>query len=326
MKKKRFNGPIGQRIKQHLELRKSLGFIYRSVKYDLDEFDCHLAKHFPKCKTISREMIISYLDCTHHFQPKTRVQKVVNLRQFCRFMFQFDPNTYIPEKGLIGPAEVQVKPHIFTEDEIVKLIEQTENLYRKHKLLPHTYATIIALLWVTGMRIGEVVNLKIEDIDTINGIIYVRETKFFKSRLIPISESSTQALIKYRKKRKKFGYSEEPGTPFFFNNRGKPCITATAPRTIKMLMIRAGLKTIQGKIPRVHDIRHTFATRWLLDFYQSGKDPTACLPVLATYLGHANIANTQVYLHPSIELLNIAGKKLQSYTHSLQGDSHEKSK
>lgn len=294
MKKQRFNGPIGQRIKQHLELRKSLGFIYKSVEYSLDAFDCHLAKHFPKCKTISREMILSYLDSRSYLQSTSRHQELVNLRQFCRFMFQFDPNTYIPEKGLIGPAKVQAKPHIFTEDEIIMLIRQAKKIHMKYKLLPHTYETMIALLWVTGMRIGEVVNLKIEDIDTDNGIIHVRQTKFFKSRLIPLSKSSTQALIKYKKKRSKFGYSEEPGTSFFLNNRGKPCITATAPRTIKALMIKANLKTIQGKTPRVHDIRHTFATRWLLDFYQSGKDPTAYLPVLATYLGHANIANKLV--------------------------------
>lgn len=118
----------------------------------------------------------------------------------------------------------------------------------------------------------------------------------------------------YKLQRAKFGYSEKPGAPFFFNYRGKPCITATTPRMIRHLMIQVGLRTSQGKIPRVHDIRHSFATRWLLDFYKSNKDPIAYLPVLATYLGHANIANTQVYLHPSIELLNIAGQQLQAFT------------
>ena len=326
MNKQRFNGPIGQYIKKHLELRKSLGFIYKSATYNLDAFDCHLAKNFPKCKTISREMVISYLNCINNLKPKTKEQQVGSLRQFCRFMFQFDPNTYIPEKGLTGPATVQIKPHIFTENEIINLIKQTKILRGRHTLLPDTYATIISLLWVTGMRIGEVVNLKIEDIDTTNGIIYIKQTKFFKSRLIPLSESSIQAIIQYKRKRATFCYSEEPGTPIFFNNRGKPCITATVPREIKALMIKAGIKTIQGKTPRVHDIRHTFATRWLLDFYQKGKDPTAYLPVLATYMGHTNIANTQVYLHPSIELLNMASKKLQSYTKFFQGESHETKK
>ena len=127
-------------------------------------------------------------------------------------------------------------------------------------------------------------------------------------------------LDEYKKQREKFNYPEETTTPFFFNNRGNPCITATTPKTIRVLMIKAGLKNIQGKTPRVHDIRHTFATRCLSKLYQSGKDPTTYLPVLATYLGHANIANTQVYLHPSIELLNIASQKVRLYAESFPGE------
>lgn len=328
MKKQRFNGPMGKWMEQHLALRRSLGFIYRTTEYTLDAFDQHLASNFPHCQTISREMVISYLNATHHEKPGTRSQKVSDLRQFSRFMFQFDPDTYIPEKGLVGPAKTQIKQHIFTEEEIIKLIKQAKNfrVRKKNALLPHTYATIIGLLWVTGMRIGEVVRLKIEDVDTVDGILYVRQTKFFKSRLIPLSRSTIQALLTYKEQRAEFGYSEEPGTPFFFNYRGKSCITATTPRVIKSLMEKIGLKTIQGTTPRVHDIRHSFATRWLLDLYKSNKDPTVYLPVLATYLGHANIANTQLYLHPSIELMNIAGQQLQNYTLSFLGENHETKK
>jgi len=323
MKKKRFNGPMGKWIEQHLALRRSLGFIYRSVEYTLDAFDQHLANHFPYCQTISREMVISYFGSTHHHQPGTRSQQVSNLRQFCRFMFQLDPKTYIPEKGLVGPRIIQIKPHIFTEEDIIKLIAQAKKLrVKENTLLPYTYTTIIGLLWVTGMRIGEVIQLKIEDVDTIDDILYVRQTKFYKSRLIPLSASTSKALKTYKEQRARFGYNEEPGTPFFFNYRGT-CITATTPRTIMALMEKVGLKTIQGTTPRVHDLRHSFATRWLSDFYKSNKDPTAYLAVLATYLGHANIANTQVYLHPSIELMNIAGQQLQAYTNSFLGETNE---
>jgi integrase/recombinase XerD len=329
MKKKRFNGPIGKWIKQHLALRKSLGFIYKSAEYDLDAFDQHLKNYFPNCKTISRQMVIRYLETTKKHMPLTRAHHITNLRQFCRFMFQRDPNTYIPEKKLLGPAKVQVKPYIFTKNDIVALIYQAKQFHGKsiHALLPDTYVTIIGLLWVTGMRIGEVLRLKVEDVDTVNGIIYIRQTKFFKSRIIPLSSLSIKALITYKNKRASFGYSEISGTPFFFNNRKKPCITSTTSRTIVELIRQTGLKNIHGKTPRVHDIRHSFATNWLLDFYRSGKDPTAYLPVLATYMGHANISNTQVYLHPSIELLNIAGQQLQSYiTSVLGGKNHEKRK
>lgn len=313
MRKQRLYGPMGKWIKQHLDLRHSLGFIYKKDMYYLDQFDQYLAKHYSDCTTITRDMIVGYLETTISLAPSSRHDHVTCLRQFCRFMFQFDIDTYIPEKGLIEPKHVQIKVHIFTEEEILKIIQQANNLKGQKGLLSKTYATIIGLLWVTGMRIGEIVNLKVEDVDTDTGIIYIRQTKFFKSRLIPLSTSSVWTLKNYKQERRNCGYSENPGTHFFYSKRGTHCITHTVSGTIKELMIRAGIKTLQGKVPRVHDIRHSFATRWILDFYQSGKDPMKYLAVLATYMGHANITNTQVYLHPSTDLLSIAGNQLQTY-------------
>jgi len=320
MKKQRFTGPMGSWIVQHLALRRSLGYIYASAEYTLDAFDQFLDEHFPNCKVITRQMIVGYLDTTHHKLPLTRADHVSVLRQFCRFMLQFDLATYIPEKGLVGPAKVQIKPYIFTQEDIDKIMQQAMQLNVKSKILADTYKTIIGLLWVTGMRIGEVIRLKIEDIDTTQGILTVKQSKFFKSRAIPLQPSTTQKLVDYLERRLSCGYGNAPSEPVFINNRGKPCTISTTPRTLRTLMARAELKTHQGRTPRVHDLRHSFATKWLMDIYQSGKDPNIYVPVLATYLGHANIANTQVYLHPSLELLGIAGEKLYSYVHLNQGE------
>lgn len=321
MKKQRFTGPMGSWMIQHLALRRSLGYRYVGAEYTLDAFDQFLDGHFPNCKVITRQMVVGYLDTTHHRAPLTRADHVSVLRQFCRFMLQFDLATYIPEKGLVGPAKVQVKPYIFTQEEVVRIMQQAMQLNVKSKILPYTYRMIIGLLWVTGMRIGEVVRLKIEDIDSDNGILTIRQTKFFKSRMIPLLPSTTQRLIDYLELRLRYGYDNTPTDSVFINNRGKPCTLSTTPKTLRTLMIRAGLKTDQSNTPRVHDLRHSFATRWLMDIYQSGKDPNIYLPVLATYLGHTNIANTQVYLHPSLELLGIAGEKLYSYVHLNQRGS-----
>jgi len=321
MKKQRFTGPMGSWMIQHLALRRSLGYLYVSSEYTLDAFDQFLDRHFPNCKVITRQMVVSYLDTTCHKQPLTRADHVSVLRQFCRFMLQFELTTYIPEKGLVGSARVQVKPYIFTQEEVSRIMQQAMQLNVRSKILPYTYSMIIGLLWVTGMRIGEVVRLKIEDIDTDNGILTIRQTKFFKSRMIPLLPSTTQKLIDYIERRSCCGYNKIPTNSVFINNRGKPCTISTTPRTLRTLMSRAGLKTDQNRTPRVHDLRHSFATRWLMDIYQSGKDPNIYLPVLATYLGHANIANTQVYLHPSLELLGIAGEKLHSYIRSNLGGS-----
>lgn len=313
MKKQRFTGPMGNWMVQHLTLRRSLGYLYVSAEYTLNAFDQFLNEHFPNCKVITRQMVIGYLDTTHHKSSLTRADHVSDLRQFCRFMLQFDLTTYIPEKGLVSPGKVQVKPYIFTQEEVCKVMQQATQFKVKNEILPYTYKTIIGLLWTTGMRIGEVIRLKIEDIDTKNGLLTIRQTKFYKSRMIPLLPSTTQKLIDYLNRRSHCGYENKPAAPVFINNRGKPCTISTTPKTLRMLFDRAGLKTEQNRLPRVHDLRHSFATRWLTDIYQLGKDPNIYLPVLATYLGHSNLANTQVYLHPSLELLGIAGEKLHSY-------------
>lgn len=319
MKKQRFTGPMGQHMLEHLALRRSMGYIYKGAEFALDAFDVFLAMRFPDMTVITRQMIIDYLDSTRELLPLTRACQVSILRQFCRFMFQFDQRTYIPEKGLIPAGSVQVKPHIFTAEEIQQLILQAGRLNVKSKLLSATYATIIGLLWVTGMRIGEVVRLKIQDIDVSEHMIYVRQSKFYKSRAIPLLPSSTKQLHDYLILRAKLGYPYRPEEFVFVNNRGKPCTIATTPRTIKQIIKRAGIKTRQNTTPRVHDIRHSFATRWLMEIYHSGQDPNIILPVLATYMGHANITNTQVYLHPNVELLGKAGDKLRLHNLTIQG-------
>lgn len=311
--KRRFRGPMGSWMKRHLKLRRSLGFVYDGAEYSLDEFDRYLKKRFPKCKTITREMVVSYLETTKNVATKTRAGRVTCLRQFCRFMLQFDPDTYIPETGLVPPAVIQVKPYIFSEADVIKLMTFARQMAPRPPLLPHTYETMIGLLWTTGLRIGEVVRLNIEDVDLEDGILCIKQTKFFKSRLVPLSPSVVEALREYKDRRNKAGHSPTPDAPFFVNRRRKRCITATAPRTIKGLIRYLGFKNVQGRYARVHDLRHAFATRWLGDLYRTGKDPTAYLPVLATYLGHANIANTQTYLHPSKETLSGAGEKFNLY-------------
>lgn len=326
MKNQRFAGPMGNWMVQHLTLRRSLGYLYVSAEYTLEAFDQFLDENFPTCEVITRQMVIGYLDTTHHKASSTRAAHVSDLRQFCRFMLQFDLATYIPEKGLVRPGKVQIKPYIFTQKEICTVMLQATRFKVKSKILPHTYKTIIGLLWTTGMRIGEVIRLKIEDIDTKNNLLTIRQTKFYKSRLIPLMPSTTQKLIDYLSRRSHCGYDNTPAAPVFINNRGRPCTISTTPKTLQTLFDRAGLKTDQNRLPRVHDLRNSFATRWLMDIYQLGKDPNIYLPVLATYLGHSNLANTQVYLHPSLELLGIAGEKLHSYLQSNQEVDNEKSK
>lgn len=199
--------------------------------------------------------------------------------------------------------------HYNSEVQIRDLIARSNTLGPAGSLVPHTYAAIIGLLWVSGCRIGEVVQLNVEDVDLEAGCLHIRQTKFFKSRLVPLSPSSIQALLPYQERRTQAVGKAGPQDPFFVNRDGRRCDKSTAGKTLQGLIRKEGWRTAQGYVPRVHDIRHSFATHALASFYRAGKDPGALLPVLATFLGHSHIANTHIYLHPSLALLREAGRR-----------------
>jgi len=310
---KEFSGPFSSYMESFLNLRRSLGFIYERVEYCLYDFDQYLLKNFPNVKVVSRKIVTDYLKTTCHLSSTTRSDRVSDLRQFLKFLFQFNTDTYIPEKSLVPPRKVKLKPHIYTEGQLLRLMEAARGLPPAGSLRPHTYVTIIGLLWVSGLRIGEVVRLNTEDVDLEQGLLHIRQTKFFKSRIVPISISTTDALSYYIKKRDFFCNNLKSINPFFVNQRLVRCNKHTIQSTFRELATKINLKTPQGTFPRLHDFRHSFATRWIDDLYKSGKDPNAYLPILATYLGHANIANTQVYLHMSMGLLHNAGERLRKY-------------
>jgi len=316
---KEFSGPFSSYMKSFLNLRRSLGFILKKTEYCLYDFDLYLLKKFPNAKVVSRKIIEGYLKTTCQLHSTTRSDRVSVLRQFLKYLFQYNTDTYIPEKSLVPTPRVKLKPHIYTKRQVLRLMEAARSLPPAGLLRSHTCATIIGLLWVSGLRISEVVHLNTEDVDLEQGLLHIRQTKFFKSRIVPISKSTVAALDAYKKKKNSLGYSSTNTSPFFVNRRAKRYPTSNIQHTFHDLVVKLNFKTTQGGFPRLHDFRHTFATRWIDDLYKSGKDPNAYLPILATYLGHTNIANTQVYLHMSMDLLHNAGEKLYKYIKIILG-------
>jgi len=317
--KNKLTGPMGQRMKRYLALQRSFGLALKSTEGILDAFDRYLTVHFPNAKRVTRNSIIGYLKTTCHLHSETRRHYLACLRQFCRFLFHLNPKTYIPEKHLLPPGKIKIRSHIYSETEFEGILRAARQLGPPHSLRPHTSTTIFSLLWVTGMRISEVLNLNLGDVDLEAGVIHIRQTKFYKSRLIPLAPSSTAALRQYRNRRARYGHSRHATAPFFVNQRGKRCGSRGIQHVFCDIVGQLEIKTAQGRRPRIHDFRHSFATRWLNEFSKSGKDPTTHLPILATYLGHSNIANTQVYLRPSMELLQTAGQQFNNHIHHRKG-------
>lgn len=314
--KKDFIGPIGPLMKQYLELRRSVGFALRGdYEHVLGQFALYLAEHFPHAETITRSMVIGYLSSMKHLSVSTRSDYLSKLRQFCRFLHLYHPETYIPEKKLESRAKGMRTPYIYSREEVTRLMLAAMQLSPPGSLRPHTYATIIGLLWATGLRLKEALSLNLEDIDYNEGILHIRDSKFSKSRFVPLAGSTTNILHDYCCLRALYGHDQGPTAPFFINERDRRCTPSTVRHTFLELVRKLGMRTDQGGNPRLYDFRHTFATLTILEAYQSGKDPSACLPVLATYLGHVNIAHTEVYLHPLPDLLTIAGDRFYEHIH-----------
>jgi site-specific recombinase XerD len=311
-------------MKRHLQLRRSLGYELRTAEIALDQFDAYAAAAFPDSQKVTRAMITGYLQKISGLNPVTRHSQLSVLRQFCRFLFQLDPENYIPEGHLLPAAKSDFQPHIYTLNEVVQLMDAARRLPPTGSLRPHTYATLIGLLWASGLRGGELVRLNLEDVDLDKGVLHVRQTKNFKSRLVPLTDSARIALLAYRDVRARLGMVQHPQSPFFINERKHRCARRTVIGTFRMLTRRLGLTSAYGREPRLHDLRHTWATRCLAGVYKTGQDPNAALPVLATYLGHVNIACTTIYLHPATELLVQAGTRfLDHVTATTTGGSNE---
>ena len=311
--KARLTGPLGNLMKRHLQLRRSLGYELRTAEIALDQFDAYAADAFPDSQTVTRPMITGYLQKISDLHPITRHSQLSVLRQFCRFLFQLDPQNYIPERHLLPAAKSDFQPHIYTVNEVVQLMDAAQRLPPAGSLRPYTYSTLIGLLWASGLRGGELVRLNLEDVDLEKGVLHIRQTKNFKSRLVPLADSVRVALLAYRDVRARLGMEPYPQSPFFINERKHRCARRTVIGTFRMLTRELGLTSAYGREPRLHDLRHTWATRCLARIYADGQDPNAALPVLATYLGHVNIACTTIYLHPAIELLVQAGARFQDY-------------
>ncbi len=313
MNKTQLSGPLGDLIKRHLQLRRSLGYQLRRAESTLDHFDIYVERNFAECPTVTRPMVIGYLKTISNVHLITRHKRLAILRQFCRFLFQLNPATYIPEAHLLPAAKSDFKPHIYTLTEVNDLMGAAHRLPPLGSLRPYTYSTLIGLLWASGMRGGELVRLNMEDVDLEKGVLHIRQTKNCKSRLVPLADSTRLALLAYREVRSQLGMDQNPQSAFFINERKRRCAHRTVDATFRMLTRELGLTSAYGREPRLHDLRHTWATRCLAKLYQTGKDPNAELPVLATYLGHMNIACTTVYLHPSTDLLVQAGTRFQDH-------------
>lgn len=306
-------GNVGKLMQDHLALRVSMGIVGNAETVVLHQFNCFLHKQYPKLKIPNRYSILHFLDTKKDLTAWGRRNAVIHIRQFCRFLNQRGISCYVPDKTLT--PKLTYKPRYFPLhiDDVRALVKGMRIIRANKPFVGLTYSTMVGLLWCTGMRRKEVINLNHGDINLKERTILIRESKFRKTRMIPIDKSVVKILEKYLEQKKKLKYAIGPNVPFFVNLTGTRVRGGNLQHAFKRVIKRIGLVNKDGSHPVLHDLRHNFATQTLRRLYSDGErwPSQTVLNVLATYLGHTNMVYSQYYLHPDFDLLLKASQKFE---------------
>lgn len=296
-------------VKEYLAVRRALGYELRLAGAALHNFVSFLSKE--GASFITTELALRWATLSVNAQPAQWSNRLSMVRQFTQYQCSIDPRTEIPPKGLLPHRYHRKPPYIYSNNEIKRLVKAAKQLFSPKGLKGWTYSTLFGLLAVTGMRISEPIGLDQRDVDLQNDVITIRNTKFGKSRLIPIHQSTRLVLQKYVCLRDRiFPKPKSPG--FFVSEQGTRLLDCTVRWTFVKLSHKIGLrKPSDSHGPRLHDLRHRFATRTLINWYRASINVENQMHVLATYLGHRHVTDTYWYLSSIPELLQLATMRME---------------
>jgi integrase/recombinase XerD len=297
---------LHQAVADYLGVRRALGSKLGGYDRLLADFAAYLEA--AGATTVTSELAVAWArlpgDDAH---PAYLGRRLCVVRGFARHLQAFDPATEVPPAELLPMRECRVVPYLYSEADIAALMDAARLL--TPALRAATYETLIGLLTVTGMRIGEAIRLDLGDVDWDEGLLTIRDSKFDKSREVPLHPTTTDALAAYARLRDKLCPRPKDAS-LLVSAAGTRLVYVTVRHTFSRLARRAGLEARSQRCrPRPHGLRHTFASTVLLEWYRAGIDVQAHLPLLSTYLGHANPSSTYWYLSAVPELLALAAER-----------------
>lgn len=297
---------IRDNLAEYIAFRRALGTQLKEPAVTLGHFLDFLESQ--GAEVITTKLAVQWAQKPERVQRSTWARGLSTVRRFATWVSATEPRTEIPPRGLIEARHRRNTPYIYSEQEIENLMAEAAGLPSTNGLRGLSLSTLIGLLASTGLRPGEGPALELDDVDLHTGVLTIRQTKFGKSRLVPIQDSTRDALARYAKERDRI-FPCPRSQAFFVSERGTRWKSSAVRRTFVTVSRAIGLRepgARLGRGPRLQDLRHTFATRRLLEWYRAGLDVGRQMPKLATYLGHVTVANTYWYIQSVPELLSLA--------------------
>jgi len=302
-----FSSPIASALERFLAFKRAAGCRYQNEAYALGRLDRFLVQHLaPVDPVISLEVIRAYVARSGHESESSRAGRLSLIRQVCRFLALEDPRTAIPGPRFLGIHRRPFVPRVLTREEGRRFLETCTTFASPHRspLCNTILGTALGLLYLTGLRAGEALHLTEADVDLNAAVLRVRDTKFGKSRFVPVAPDVATRLRHYHGEVAARLGPRPSEAPFFPAPSGR-CYSHCALRAaFHDVLATAGIpRHGGGRSLRVHDTRHSFAVLRLLMWYQQGADLGVRLPALATYLGHVGLSGTQRYLQLTEDLV-----------------------
>jgi integrase len=299
---------LRQSLAEYLAVRRALGYKLEGTERLLGQFLDYLDANGADQITVEHALAWATLPGRGRHWHAMRLGAV---RGFAHYLHEVDPRVEVPAADLLPDKSGRAVPYLYTDEQIAALIDAAGTLRIAHKSA--TFRTLFGLLAATGMRIGEAIALDRSDFDADSGTLTVRNAKFGKSRELPLHPSTTGALTRYLARRDR-PRPVGPTEALLVSTVGTRLLMSDVQTAFRALRARAGILPRSAACrPRLHDLRHSFAVRTLLDAYRTDGDPGPRIAALSTYLGHVNPGKTYWYLHAAPELLELASGRLQRH-------------
>ena len=306
-------------VERYLVERRRLGFSLRGPAYALRSFARHVGAVRHR-GPLTAEVMADWARRDSHGSrdPRTWARRLKHLRSFTRWLQQFEPRTEVPDDAIYGRLPERQAPHIYSEREIVELLAAARQLGPTTGMRGVVFETLFGLIASTGLRISEARTLRNADVDLKGGMLTIHRSKFGKSRQVPMHPSTVEALRRYRWMRDLTGEFAQDDAPFFVGTRGRrrgrPLSDRQVHRVFAELRQQLGWRN-RGThhAPRIHDLRHTFVVRRIVQWQAQGVDIDQAMLSLSTYVGHAMVTNTYWYLSAVPELMALAAGRFESF-------------